>query len=358
MRPHRYPLSVIIPIHRADVDIERCLRSLLDNPYLDLQIIIAANSDRNIELYKINDLIPDLPCITLLNIRRAGKANAINEALRYVKKECVLIGDADTLFVSRGLNQCVAKIYSDRSIVAITGIVDPIVKSPLAAIQKFEYRRIFRVFRPFWNLFYANLIVSGCAGIFRTRALFHVGLYNCHTVGEDFEITLRLHEYYLHNKLPYKIVYINQLVAKTDVPDTFRALTKQRGRWFVGQVEVLWKYRFILRHPFRYKRIIIPYALAVIFEVLFTLFKWTFIAFGVCISILFGSKILKIWLITDMSFVLLEIAFNLCMKKSIKAKKWKLIVIMTCILSILQFVLKDTNLLFALRNRTKKENKW
>ena len=182
----RYPLSVIVPIHRPDVDVRRCLLSLLKNPNLDLQIIIAANSDKKSELQRINRLIPDLPCITLLNIPKAGKANAINEALHYVENEYVLIGDADTLFVQKGINLCLEKLYSDESIVAITGIVAPIIENRIGAIQKFEYRRIFRIFRPFWNLFHANLIVSGCAGIFKTEPLIDAIEIVCHKDWIDY----------------------------------------------------------------------------------------------------------------------------------------------------------------------------
>lgn len=325
---------------------------------MNLQIIVAANSNRNVDLHKINNLIPKLSRITLLNIHKVGKANAINEALRYVKNEVVLIGDADTLFVSHGVNRCIERIYSDKRIIAITGIIDPISNSLLAAIQKFEYRRIFRVFKPFWELYHANLIVSGCAGIFRTDALFRVGLYDCQTLGEDFEITLRLHEYYLRNKIPYKVEYINQLVAKTDVPSTFQTLTKQRGRWFVGQLEVLWKYRFFLIHPFRYRTVAIPYVLSLLFEILMTFLKLVFVIAGIVFNVLSKSNYLKGWLITELGFILFEILLNLCMKKRIKAKKSGFIIRMTCMLLIMQFLLKNTNLLYVLKNKKSKENRW
>lgn len=351
-----FSLSVIIPIHRADLDIRRCLLSLLNNLCLNLQIIVAANSDRRSELRRINHLIPDLPCIVLLNIDKAGKANAINEALNYVENEYVLIGDADTIFISKGIYRCVEKIHADKTIVAITGIVDPIEENKLASIQKFEYRRIFRIFRPLWNLFNANLIVPGCAGIFKTESLRSIGTYDCHTLGEDFEITLRLHDYHIRHKIPYKIEYVDTLVAKTDVPKTFKALIKQRGRWFAGQVEVIWKYRRILLNPKRYRKIILPYVIMILFEVLETYLKWMFFGIGAWIAFIADLSFWKLLLLSGLGFATFEILFNLCAGKKLKVRRTALILVLTCVLIVMQFILKDTNLITAIK--LKKENKW
>lgn len=352
----RFPLSVIIPIHRSDLDITRCLLSLSNNSRLDIQIIVAANSNSETELRSINAQIPDLPYISLLNIPKAGKSNAINAALPYVEHKYVLIGDADTIFVQNGINRCMEKLYADDRLVAITGIVDPIVCNTISAVQKFEYRRIFRIFKSFWNHFQANLIISGCAGIFKVEALREVGPYDCCTLGEDFEITMRLHEYHLRNRIPYKIEYVDLVVAKTDVPRSLKALINQRGRWFAGQVDVIWKYRKILLHPLWYRKIMVPFVLMIIFEMMTTYIKWMLVGIGIWISILTDTFFLRVFLMTEISFALFEFVFNLCLGKRVKIKGVVSILWMTCLLTAIQFVLKDTNLIIAMKMR--KENKW
>lgn len=351
-----YPLSVIIPIHRSNLDIRISLFSLSSNPRLDLQIIVAANSDQEIELDRILSKIPNLPCITLLRIHKARKANAINEALRYVKNKYVLIGDADTLFIHDGINRCLEKLYADETIVAITGIVDPIRKNTLSTIQWFEYRRIFRIFRPFWNLFHANLIISGCAGLFKTESLFRVGLFDCRTLGEDFEITLKLHDYYLRHKIPYKIEYVSTLVAITDTPQTFSALIKQRGRWFAGQLEVVRKYQKILRHPILYRKIILPFLIMILFEVWGTYLKWVLVGICALLSHVTGSSFWKILLLGCSGFMAFEMLLNLCAGRKLKIRNLAFICGFTFLLIILQSVLKDTNPITALKLR--KQNQW
>lgn len=353
-----YPLSVIIPIHRSGLDIIRCLESLLENSFLRLQIIVAANSDESAELQKLNSIIPHWPCITVINIHKAGKSNAINEAIRHVRNEIVLIGDADTVFLSQGLNSCLERITADKTVIAITGIVDPIKNNTLTAIQKFEYRRVFRIFRPFWDIFNANLLISGCAGVFRTEALLHVGLYDCKTFGEDFEITLRLHEYHLRYGIPYKIVYVNRTVAQTDVPGSFYDLIRQRGRWFAGQVEVLWKYRFLLLQPGRYRMIIVPYLLSVLFEVLGTILKWPVFTAVLRCCIVRNLPLFSILLISESCFLLLECLFNVCTVRKTKVKKAAVAVKMTLRLIVIQSILKDTNVFCLLPLLLKKDRAW
>lgn len=351
-------LTVIIPINTASADIRRCIRSLLKDPKLDLQIIVAANSEKDKELKKINLIIPRFLCIKVINIHKAGKSNAINKALQLVKNKYVLICDADTEFIPEGLNSCIKRIRSDKTIVAITGIVEPIGNNPLAAMQKFEYRRVFRVFRPFWNMYNANLLISGCAGLFRTDALHRVGSYDCNTFGEDFEITIRLHEYYLRHGIPYKIEYVNKTIAKTDVPEDFYDLIRQRARWFAGQIEVLWKYRILLKHPKLYRRIIIPYVLSALFEVIGTCFKWAFFAATLRHCIVKDLPVLSVFLVSELCFVLFECLFNIGISKQIEVKSASAAVRMTLRLIIFQSIMKDTNVIFGVPLVFKKNKSW
>lgn len=366
MKEYHYPLSVIIPIHRADLNIERCIDSLLANDKLDLQIIVAANSDSKAELNKINRKIASLYTadsgIILLNVFKAGKSNAINEALQCVQNEIVLIGDADTFFYRKGLNRCLSAILQDSSIVALTGNVDVCPGGFLTVVQRFEYRRVFRVFRPICNCFNGNLMLPGCAGFFRTRSLFEIGLYDPYTVGEDFEITLRLHDYYIRHKKEYKIIYINIELAKTDAPLTLQSLIKQRGRWFRGFLEVTAKYRKILFHPIKYWKIYIPFALFVIVEKWATFLKWflIFISVGICVCC--GVFALQGILAYLCLFGMLEILFNSAVMNKLKISNKKffgvlLIVVLTLCLMGIRFLIKDTNVVHSLTKR-KRENKW
>lgn len=202
------------------------------------------------------------------------------------------------------------------------------------------------------------LIISGCAGIFKVESLFAVGLYDCSTLGEDFEITMRLHDYHIQHDIPYKIEYIDTPIAETDVPEKLPALAKQRGRWFMGLVDVIWKYKKIILHPVVYQKIVLPYIFSIAFEICGTYMKWILFGIGLAMSYITGSFFFYIILITGTGFVTFEILFNLCVCRRLKINNIVLIGCLTCLLIALQFFLKDTNVISILKLKRKKENKW
>ena len=362
---------MIIPVHKSDLDIERCVNSLLAINELQLQIIVAANSDSEEQLEKIDrkvkDCYSDCPCVSIVNIHKGGKANAINKALNLVLNEIVLIGDADTFFCKAGLLECLSVIQRDQSVVAVSGNVDVYGRNGLSYIQQFEYRRIFRIFRPLWSRLNGNLMISGCAGIFRTKCLFEVGLYDTQTIGEDFEITLRLHDYYIRHRRKYSIRYLNILLAKTDAPLKLKALIKQRGRWFRGFLEVTGKYRRILEQPICYRSILLPFLWSVVFEKWPYYLKWVFISVSAGICIRNDEFILNGVFLYMLGFIIMQMVFNLFMMKRLLFSKNRCakrvhcavqFALMTVCLIGLQFLMKDTSvILSAFTNRTK-ENKW
>ena len=243
---------------------------------------------------------------------------------------------------------------------AVSGNVDVYGKNSLSCIQQFEYRRIFRIFRPFWSRLNGNLMISGCAGIFRTKCLFEVGLYDTRTIGEDYEITLRLHEYYIRHQRRYSIRYLNTLLAKTDAPLKLKDLIRQRGRWFRGFLEVTRKYRRLLKHPIRYRRILLPFLWSIIFEKWPYYSKWVFIFVSMGICIRNDEFALKGVFLFMLGFITMQMLFNFIMMKRLLFSKKKAVrfALLTVCLIGLQFLMKDTSvILSAFTNRTQ-ENKW
>ena len=107
-------------------------------------------------------------------------------------------------------------------------------KSGLATIQVIEYLRAFLIARAGWSRHNALGIISGAFGLFDRNILETVGGYWTDTVGEDFELTLRLHRYLRDRDEPYRIVYVPDPVCWTEVPEQFSTLSRQRRRWQRG----------------------------------------------------------------------------------------------------------------------------
>src|SRR5262249_8490820 len=108
-------------------------------------------------------------------------------------------------------------------------------------------------------------IISGAFGIFRRNIAVEVGGLSTDTVGEDFELVIKIHKYLRDKKRDYAMRYVPEPVCWTETPEHCKHLGRQRARWERGALEVFFKYGDMLFNPV-YGRIGLvgfPYALIV-----------------------------------------------------------------------------------------------
>jgi cellulose synthase/poly-beta-1,6-N-acetylglucosamine synthase-like glycosyltransferase len=122
-------------------------------------------------------------------------------------------------------------------------------RRPIAGIQVVEYLRAFLFGRLGWNRAGGNLIVSGAFGLFRRKTVLAVGGF-CHdTIGEDFELVMRLRTNAYENGGPHRVVFTPDPVAWTEAPESAAVLGRQRDRWHRGLTDVVLRYRRVLFNP-------------------------------------------------------------------------------------------------------------
>jgi cellulose synthase/poly-beta-1,6-N-acetylglucosamine synthase-like glycosyltransferase len=90
--------------------------------------------------------------------------------------------------------------------------------------------------------------------MFRRETAVAVGGYSTDTVGEDMELVVRMHRAQMENDVPYRIRFVPDPVAWTEVPSTFRILGSQRDRWHRGLAETMVRHHTMLLNP-RYGRV-------------------------------------------------------------------------------------------------------
>jgi cellulose synthase/poly-beta-1,6-N-acetylglucosamine synthase-like glycosyltransferase len=83
------------------------------------------------------------------------------------------------------------------------------------------------------------LIIPGAFGIFRRDAGRTIGLYDRDTIGEDFDLTVKL------LKTGGKLTFVPTALAWTYCPNNWRAWIRQRVRWAHGQFSTLLKHKDI-----------------------------------------------------------------------------------------------------------------
>jgi cellulose synthase/poly-beta-1,6-N-acetylglucosamine synthase-like glycosyltransferase len=122
-------------------------------------------------------------------------------------------------------------------------------RSMWAMFQVVEYQRAFYAVRTGWAAIGALVIVSGAFGLFRCDAVIAAGGWRTDTVGEDFELVVRLHRMWHDARRPYRIVYVPDPVCWTEGPETARGMRSQRARWHRGCIETLLTHRAMMMNP-------------------------------------------------------------------------------------------------------------
>ena len=208
------------------------------------------------------------PRLVVLDKANGGKADALNAGLNAARYPLVCCVDADGLLEPDAVRQMACLFARRENTVAVGGMVRPmngctaragrinriqLPRKPLELVQVVEYLRAFLTSRFGWESINSLLIVSGAFGMFDRAAVLEAGGYD-HTIGEDAELTLRLHRRMLDTGRPYTIAMALDAVCWTQVPADLRGLRTQRIRWQKGLADALWKHRALLLNP-RYGRV-------------------------------------------------------------------------------------------------------
>jgi cellulose synthase/poly-beta-1,6-N-acetylglucosamine synthase-like glycosyltransferase len=200
----------------------------------------------------------------------SGRSEAINVALNAATEPLVAMIDADSILEPDALLR-VTQPFADDPIrmVAAGGAIRPVngsrvvsgrivkVQMPkpwLARIQVVEYLRAFLLGRTGWSRFGALILISGAFGLFRRDVVVEVGGLDPDSIGEDFELVLRIHRKLHDEKRDYRVGFVPEPVLWTEVPSTMKVLRNQRRRWHRGLWETLWAYRGMVLRP-RYGKV-------------------------------------------------------------------------------------------------------
>jgi len=295
------PVSFLIPAYNEEATIVSSLESLLAMHYPEFEVIVANDGSKDATLTVLKeafDLVESLPGprrftqhapvrsawrstthagLLVLDKENGGRADALNAALEQARYPVVVLTDADSLIDPAALQKAGTRFLDVPSLMGMGGtirvvneakVVGGAVKEPrtprnfIARWQQLEYLRAFIAARAAMSQVGCLISISGAFGLFRRSALLAVGGLRVDTVGEDFELTVRLHRHFRDARLEHRLEFMIDPVCWTQVPDEAKVLRSQRDRWHRGLWETLWVHRDMLLNP-RYGRIglvALPYA--------------------------------------------------------------------------------------------------
>lgn len=270
------PVTVLVPACNEEACILSTLQGLLDCGYPDLEIIVIddGSSDRTAEILRTAfhmepkripregkfTTAPILGCyhapgILLISKERKGKADALNCGLNLCRTDLCLVLDADTHPVPDSIQLLVSRFLEDPKTIVCAGAVgtEPVLyprlkffQKALVLFQALEYSRTFYMQRILLDQCNGNLVVSGAFALFDTGVLRSCGGYRGDTIGEDMELTMRLHSFCRNQGMAYRIRYEPAARCVTQFPFRWRDYYRQRRRWQIGMMQCLRKHRKML----------------------------------------------------------------------------------------------------------------
>ena len=285
---HSKPMTLICPVHDEEAGVVASVNSLISLRYPEFQVVVVndgstdATLERLIEAFRLRpshrvlrQLLPTqevrgiyesayVPNLLVVDKANGGKADALNCGLNLARYPLVCCMDGDSLLENDSLLR-IARPFMDRpGLVASGGVIRPLngcrvtamgirgihlPESWLARFQIVEYLRAFLFGRVGLASLDSVFIVSGAFGAFRKDLVVRAGGFDTATVGEDFELVVRLHRRMRDWGQPYHITLVPDPICWTEVPEDLKTLGRQRNRWQRGLWEALWTHRRMWFNP-------------------------------------------------------------------------------------------------------------
>lgn len=267
--PYEPKVTVLIPAHNEELGIIRCLETVCKSTYRNLSIVVIDDASKDNTSQLVREFIakhsrraasrlvikdgktvreyyrpsPDMPSICLLTRPvNSGKAAGLNYALKHAVTEGLTMTlDADSALDKHAVANAVA-YFRDKKVVGVAANVKIMQqKSVLGMLQKFEHMIGYRS-KKFYSLTNCEFVIGGVASTYRYDVLKEIGFYDTDTATEDIALSMKIAS---RGNLERRIVYASDVVASTEGVQTFHALLKQRYRWKLGTLQVLFKYRYM-----------------------------------------------------------------------------------------------------------------
>lgn len=223
-------VSVIVPAYNEARVIGACVASIIACPYPDKEIILVddGSCDATLELMQRFAAYPE---VTVLSKANGGKASALNLGLARASGEIIFCVDADGIFAADTITQMLTT-FEDPRVGAVCGNDTP---SNLQFAQTRLLNLLSHIGTGFVRRALALIdclpIVAGNLGAFRREALEKTGPFLEGFIGEDLELTWRIH------KAGYRVKFQPRSLVYAEVPSTVVGLWKQRVRWARGLLQ-------------------------------------------------------------------------------------------------------------------------
>ena len=264
-------ISIIVPAWNEEVGILKTIKSVLDNDYPNVEILVVndGSTDKSRELvdayideYKLTRRRMGAPhSLRQYYIPNGGKGAALNFGIQKSKAELILTIDADSALAPDAIGKLI-EYFRDPKVAAVVGQVRVANGNGrvIGMMQQLEYLFGF-YFKRAHCVMGAEYIYGGaCAAFRRSHTFDYFGLFDEKNKTEDIEMSMRTKFHGL------KSLYAEDVICYTEGAPTYWGLINQRLRWKKGRFDTFLAYRrmffsFERRHNKPLSWFILPYAM-------------------------------------------------------------------------------------------------
>ena len=245
-------ISVFIPVYKNSAMLEGLLEKLTGDPYLEKEIFTVIDKPSEEALRTVEKFRGRVHFI--LNAKRRGKVEALNEAVKFSSGEILVFLDSD---VSLGdCKKFLEAIASEMREADILDIKKKIVKdSFISRMASYEY-----VSSNLASYLYSKLVgrcfaVGGAAFAIKRSVFEEVGGFS-KVISEDLDLAMKV---LLKNK---RFKYASKIEVYTKAPSNWRGWLAQRRRWGIGTGLWIRSYgRKVIRYIAKYPHVALPCAI-------------------------------------------------------------------------------------------------
>lgn len=257
---HKRKATCIVAVRNEEDIIDRCILSLINQTYPNLEIIIVddKSTDKTAQIIREYSISSKIRALFLtVNV---GKKKAISKAIEVSTGEIFIFSDSDSVLEPQAVEKIMTIFEASSETGAISGHCRALnaQENFYTKVQDSWYEGQFSVRKAFESIFGAVTCVSGPLAAFRRETIFNFipAWENDRFLGKEFKFATdrTLTGFVLGNKWvgdklkkkyktsrfvtsvdyplkEWKIVYSKSTKAWTNVPNSFGKMIKQQIRW-------------------------------------------------------------------------------------------------------------------------------
>lgn len=223
-----YPdISIIFPIRNESNVICQSLDKVfeVDYPLGKINVIVIDDNSADDTLDVLNRYSQKNKITIYRNDKEPGKASALNNFLKYINTEFLVIMDADH-YMSKDFLKKAIPYFNNPKVGLVQGMncIRNGNQSIIAKLVELEFHGLHQV------IYYTQPmpVYLGTGAVFKTEVFKSTGLFKNDIPTEDWELSYRIHQ------KNYEIIFSNKFYTYELAPVKLSEFLKQRYRWLRG----------------------------------------------------------------------------------------------------------------------------